>query len=135
MSSTCVEARWFRRENLWGKRTRREAFGNAQGAIGEKTGQESVTCSRSHCDYAADSGQECQESLSITWEIVSCLPGLVRVGHTKLTKVSLTESMLNTHVLLFVCLLMRFCLSILSKCELFIRSLLCTLFIYSTDIH
>lgn len=119
----------------WGRGTRTEAVGNAQGAIEEKTAQESVTCSRSHCDYAADSGQEFQESLSITWGIVSCLPGLVRVMYTKLTKVSLTESVLNTHVLLFVCLLMRFILSIPSKCELFIKGLLCTLFIYSTDIY
>lgn len=55
--------------------------------------------------------------------------------HTKLTKVFLTESVLNTHVLLFVCLLMRFSLSIPSKWELFIRGPLYTLFIYSTDIY
>lgn len=47
-----VEARWFRRENLWwsvvsvAKRRRTESLGNAQGAIEEKTGKESMICSR-----------------------------------------------------------------------------------------
>ena len=52
--------------------------------------------------------------------------------YTKLTAVSLTEPVLNTLVLLFVCLFLRFSLSTLSKRELFIKGLLHALFIQQT---
>lgn len=77
------------------KGTRTASFGNALGTIEEKTGQASVTCSRSHCDSAAGSGQECQESLFIMWRTAPCLLGLM--GIQKLTAVSHRAGAQHTH--------------------------------------
>lgn len=61
-----------------------------EGAVEEKTCQESVTCLRSHHEYSAGSVQERQEFSSVMWETASCLPELAGVTLTELTAVSLT---------------------------------------------
>lgn len=99
MHSTCVKSRWLRREFMMECGPCGKGDKVCTGAREEKTGQESVTCSRSQDDYAAGSGQECQESL-YTVGPASCLPGLVKIMPTKLTAVSAqhTELVLSTHI-------------------------------------
>lgn len=59
---------------MWslGQRDKTESCGKAHAGAVEETGQESVTCSRSHRDYAASSGRNARSPMSIMWEPSGC---------------------------------------------------------------